>query len=278
MQVSLESLAALATIVGTVLSMLALIQARKWLVMIALSLVSVAIIAGFYARRDRNALKAATITVEGRSIDALNAANLRRTINRTLFIQEVHHTARIEGEDLIIEWTYSGYCRAKQASAIEFTIAAEPVTPFERLDCVAYDLGNDSTMKHEIRPLLVGSDGISKRLSVPFLQQLKSHQAFTVMLKCVLPRAMKVGFGYYTLMLSFAQDRIRRCTVRLIFAGSRPTWVRVYESSPPRPPTLLNNLAPNRQGQGECDYLDMIEDAPGQSARVYAFWREAIQT
>lgn len=274
MQVSLESLAALATIVGTALSLLAVLQARKWLVMIGLPLVGLAIVAGFYARRDRLALNAATITIEGRSIDALNAANLRRKINRTLFIQEVHHTARIEGEDLIIEWTYSGYCRARQASAIEFTIAAEPVTPFERLDCIAHDLGHDSAMKHEIRPLLIGSDGISKRLSVPFLQELKRHQAFAVMLKCTLPRAMKVGFGYYTLTLSFAQDRIRRSTVRLIFVGPKPRWVRVYECSPRKQPVLIKTLAPTRVKEGDSEYLDIVGDTGGQSARVYAFWRD----
>ena len=48
-----------------------------------------------------------------------------------------------EGEDLKIEWIYSGYCRAKRASVMEFSIEAERTVPFDRLDCVAYDLGHD---------------------------------------------------------------------------------------------------------------------------------------
>jgi len=113
MQFSLESLAALATILGTGLSILALIKSRDWLICMSLPLIGVAIIAGLYARKERLAIKSSTVTIEGYSIDTLTAANLKRRVNRSLIIQEAHHTARIEGEDLHIEWTYAGYCRAK---------------------------------------------------------------------------------------------------------------------------------------------------------------------
>jgi hypothetical protein len=274
MPLSLESLAAVATILGTVLSLLALIQARTWLVMIGLPLIGVALITGFYARRERLALKSATITIEGRSIDALNAANLRRHINRNYTIQEIHHTASIDGEDLDVEWTYSGYCRVKQASAFDFTLTAESAIPFERLDCVAFDLTRDAAMKHPIRPLLVGSDGISKRLSVPFLEALTIDQPFTVMLKCTLPNAVKSGPSYYTLRLAFAQDRIPRATVKLVFRGARPNWLRVYECILTKEPRLVRTLNVQREEKGRFEYCDAIDNAPGQSARVYAFWRD----
>jgi hypothetical protein len=276
MPLSLESLAAVATVLGTVLSLLALIQARNWLVMIGLPLIGVALIAGFYGRRERLALKSATITIEGRSIDALNAANLRHHISRTHTIQEIHHTAFIDGEDLRVEWTYSGYCRAKQSSAFEFTLTAESATPFDRLDCVAYDLTRDAAMMHPIRPLLVGSDGISKRLSVPFLEALKTHHPFTIMLKCTLPHAVKRGLSYYTLRLAFAQDRIPRATVKLIFSGTRPDWLRVYECVLYKEPRLVKTLNIQREEKGRFEYCDAIDNAPGQSARVYAFWRDSI--
>lgn len=274
MSISLDSLAAIATILGTAISLLALIQARNWLAMVGLPLIGVALIAGYYARRERLALKSATITIEGRSIDALNAANLRRHINRTHTIQEIRHTALIDGEDLRVEWTYSGYCRAKQASAFEFTLTAESATPFERLDCIAYDLSRDAAMMHAIRPLLVGSDGISKRLSVPFLEPLKIHQPFAIMLKCTLPHAVKRGLSYYTLRLAFAQDRIPRATVQLVFSGTRPNWLRVYECVPHKEPRLLKTLNVQREEKKRFEYCDAIDDAPGQSARVYAFWRD----
>ena len=45
-------------------------------------------------------------------------------------------------------------------------------------------------MVRPIRPLLVGPEGISKKISVPFLEPLKANQAFGVLLKCTLPRCL----------------------------------------------------------------------------------------
>lgn len=276
MQFSLESLAALATIVGTAVSVLALIQSRNWLALTGLPLVCVAIVAGLYAHRERNARKAAAIMIEGQSIDSLNIANLRRRVNRTLMIQEAHHTVRIEGENMKIEWIYSGYCRANAESVMEFSVEAESATSFEDLNCGAYDLGHDPDMTHKISPLLIGTEGLSRKISVPFLEPLRANQPFRMMLKCTLPRCITVGSGYYTATLSFAQNRVRRSTVRLIFAGPVPAWVRVYECSPPRQPTLLKTLTPRTTEQGEHAYEDVVKEAAGQSARVYAFWRDSI--
>ena len=84
-------------------------------------------------------------------------------------------------------------------------------------------------MEHKIQPLLIGADGLSKKISVPFLEPLLAQQPFRVMLRCTLPRCMTLGFAYYTATLSFAQDRIRRASVQLIFIGQKPRWVRVYK-------------------------------------------------
>lgn len=274
MQSSLESLAALATIVGTATSIFAVIQSRSWLVFTSLLFVCLSIVAGLYARKKRLALNAASIEIEGHSIDALNMANLRRRVNRTLVIQEALHTVRIEGEDLQITWQYSGYCTVDRETAIDFSIDSDGITAFENLNCVAFDLVRDPIMTRPIRPLLVGSEGISRKISVPFLEPLKAHDSFTVRLECVLPHCMKLGFGYYTSTLSFAQDRVRRCEVRLIFAGPAPTWLRVYECSAQRRPVLLKTLTPFRQTADSCEYLDVEEERPGQSARIFIFWRE----
>jgi hypothetical protein len=131
-------------------------------------------------------------------------------------------------------------------------------------------------MRHQIQPLLVGSEGISKKVSVPFLEPVEANQSFGVLLKCTLPRCVKRGFGYYTSSLSFAQDRVRHCVVHLIFAGSVPSWVRVYECSPQGPPILINTLAPSVEQPGFHEYVDEVENRKGTSARVYAFWRESV--
>jgi hypothetical protein len=275
MQINLESLVALATVVGTATSIFAVIQSRSWLVFSSLLFVCISIVVGLYARKKRLALNAASTEIEGYSIDSLNIANLKRRVNRTLVIQEAHHTARIEGENLEITWQYSGYCKADRETSIDFSIDSDDSTAFENLDCVAFDLARDPGMVQPIRPMLVGSEGISRKLSVPFLEPLKAHDSFAVLLKCALPRCVKAGFGYYTSTLSFAQDRVRRCEVRLIFAGPMPSWLRVYECSALRKPVLLKTLAPLRQTADSCEYLDVEEERPGRSARIYIFWRNA---
>jgi hypothetical protein len=276
MPFSLETLAALATIFGAVISVLALLQSRAWLVLTGLFLVGVAIAAGLYARRERLARDAASTVIEGYSIDTLNIANLRRRLDRGFVVQEAEHTARIEGEDLKITWTYSGYCRSGRTSAFDFSIDSGAVTAFDDLDCVAYDLGHDPDMVCAIRPLLVGPEGISKKISVPLLEPIDADQPFGVLLKCTLPRCVTAQIGYYTSTLSFAQDRVRRCTIRLEFLGVAPTWMRVYDCSHPRGPVLLKSLTPSRQEPELSEYIDVVDNVPGQSARVYMFWRDSV--
>ncbi len=276
MKFSLESLLALATIVGTATSVLAVVQSRAWLVFMSVLFVCLSIIAGLYARKKRLALIAATTEIEGHSIDSLNIANLKRRVNRTLVIQEAHHTARIEGEDLEITWQYTGYCNAGRETAIDFSIDSDDTTAFENLNCVAFDLVRDPEMVRPIRPLLAGSEGISRKLSVPFLEPLKANDSFVVLLKCILPQCLKAGFGYYTSTLSFTQDRVRRCEVCLIFAGPMPSWLRVYECSTQRRPLLLKTLSPVRKTADSCEYRDVEEERPGQSARIYTFWRDTV--
>ena len=84
-------------------------------------------------------------------------------------------------------------------------------------------------MSREIRPLLAGPEGISKKISVPLLEPVKAHESFGVLLKCTLPRCVTAGAGNYTSTLSFAQGRVRHCTVRLMFVGPAPRWMRVYD-------------------------------------------------
>jgi hypothetical protein len=278
MPYSLETLAALATILGAAISVLALFQSRAWLVLTSLFFVGLAIAAGLYARRERLARDAASTVIEGFSIDSLNMANLRRRLDRDFVVQDADHTARIEGQDLSITWKYSGYCRAAKASAFDFSIDSAAGTSFHELDCVAYDLGHDPGMVHKIRPVLVGPEGISKKISVPFSEPLRANQPFGVLLKCMLPRCITGFTAYYTSTLSFDQDRVRRCTVRLIFAGRAPSWMRVYDCSDQGVPEPLKSLAPTHQQLDLCEYIDVVEDVPGRSARVYIFWRDLVSS
>ena len=276
MQFSLDSLAALATILGTAISILALVQSRAWLLLISFLLVCSSLVIGWYARQKRAVLSSASIVIEGHSIDSLNIANLRRRINRTFTVQKIHHEVRIEAEDMQITWRYSGFCRADQVSSMEFSIDSDEGTPFEQLNCVAFDLGRDPGMAHPIRPILVGTEGISKKVSVPFLETLNANEPFGILLKCTLPRCVKAGFGYYTSTSSFGQSRVPQCTVHLIFIGSKPKWMRVYESAGKTSSRLLKTLAPTSFETDRTEYIDVVSNREGQSARIYAFWRDSI--
>lgn len=263
----------MATIVGTLVSILALVQSQVWLVLTSLLFVVVAIFALIQGRKSRSALQSASMVIEGRSIDSLNIANLRRRVNSSFVIQEAIHEVKIEGTDMEIEWRYTGYCKAESASAMEFSIDSEAATSLEDLNCVAYDLSRDPKKEHPIRPLLIGTGGLSKKISVSFLEPLAANQPFGMSLKCTLPRCLTTGFGYYTSTLSFAQKSVPQHVVKLIFVGTPPEWVRVYENSTDGVATLVKNLRPSRNDGDTREYEDIATDRAGQSARVYAFWR-----
>jgi hypothetical protein len=198
------------------------VQSVNWLAGIGAIFVTGSILALAYGTRQRQLVNRAKFRAEGCSIDCLNMANLRRLLNKSLIVQEVHNTAVICGEDLFIRWQRSGFCQAERESAIEFSIDADSSIPFAELECFAYDLRNDPERRHKIRPLLVGPDGISKKLAVPFLAPVQNQQLFAIELICTLPRCMKPGIDYYTAKLSFAQDRINNYSVELVFEADLP--------------------------------------------------------
>jgi hypothetical protein len=273
MDISTESLASLASIAGTILGILGLIQSYTWLTAIGALLFLISVTALLYARRQRNILVSAAIKVSGRSIDSLNIASLRRRLNRSLVIQEADHLAEIDGEDLSIRWQYAGYCRADRESAIEFSVDADNHVPFDGLACFGYDLRNDPSKAHRIRPILIGPDGISKKVAVPFLEPLTSQQPFKMLLACDLPGCMKGGVEYYTSTMSFDQDTVRRFTMRLVFRHGRPHWLRVYDCNDSGKARLLRDLRPWREGDDFTEYLDSGQDVGARSARIYVFQR-----
>ena len=213
MQYLPETLASLTALLGPIATIIGLIQSRGWLTGIGAALFCISVVAIVYARGQRQRVESGSVEIEGVSIDSVNAANLRRRVNRSFTIQSAEHIATIDGADLDMVWRYGGYCRAKRETVMEFSVDSGNSIPFSGLDCYAYDLKSDPEKKHKIQPLLTGPDGISKKIAVPFLEPLVAQQPFDIMLHCRLPATYKSGVGHYTSTLSFAQDKIRRCTV-----------------------------------------------------------------
>jgi len=159
---------------------------------------------------------------------------------------------------------------------MEFSVDSDNNVPFDDLKCIAYDVLRDPNMRHEISPFLVGPDGNSKKIAVPFLEPLVAQEPFCVLLKCHLPGCMKTGLEYYTSTLSLGQDNVRRSVVRLLFVGRQPEWLRVYECDLSGNATLLKDLKPTRESKELSQYLDIAEGVAAQSARIYLFWRPQL--
>src|SRR5580700_6575451 len=198
MQFPFQTLAAVAALLGPIGTILGLVQSRGWLTALGTVVFAISIIAIIYARRQRLRLDAASVEIEGISIDSVNVANLRRGVNRSLMVQSAEHTITIDGADLEMVWRYAGYCRTRRETAMDFSIDSESNIPFNQLDCFAYDLKFDPEKKHKIEPLLLGPDSISKKIAVPFLEPLAKNQPFDIMLHCRMPGTYKPGIGYYT--------------------------------------------------------------------------------
>ena len=268
-----NSLAFWSSILGTAIGVLGFINSSQWLAVLGLFLIASSIATLLYAERQRERLKLAAVKIEGRSIDSLNIASLGRRLNRSLIVQEADQVATINGEDLVMTWRYSGYCRAPHEAAIELSIDSDNNIPFERLHCYAYDLQHDPYRMHRIRPVLLSADGLSKKIAIPLLHRLSLREPFDVLLTCTLPGCMKSGVEYYTATMSVAQERVPTSTVKLAFLRERPEWVRVYECDPSGATTLLKDLRPSHEAAGLIEYTDQANDVAAQSARIYMFRR-----
>ena len=263
------------SILGTLLGLLGAIQSVSWLSGLGGLMILGSIGAIAYARRQRQLVESAVLKVAGRSVDSLNMAGLRRRFNRSLTIQEAHNTALIDGENLSLNWRCAGYCRATRATEIEFSIDSDNNIPFDELDCFAFDLLHDPKRRHRIRPILIGPDGISKKIAIPFLAPLKVGEPFSVALTCELPGCMKTGVDYYTASLSFDQDDALLYSLRLSFLHEQPGWLRVYEAGPSGVVSLIKDLRPVRAKTDRIEYLDGEQNLPAKSARIYVFSRSA---
>jgi hypothetical protein len=266
-----NELASWASILGTVATVLGLIQSLSWLTAIGLSCIGISVVSLATASRGRRLLRSAAIHLEGFNLDSLNLANLRRRLNRSLVVQRAYHLARIDGQNLSVSWQYDGYCGTDKETSMEFSIDAETHIPFSRLECYAFDLKHDPECLHKIRPLLIGGDGLSKKIAVPFLEPALFQQPFSILLNCTLPGCLGPGVQYYTSTLSFGQPSVHRLAVHLVFVRDRPDWVRVYECNRHGPPTLISDLRPVRDDDEASEYIDIAQNVPGQSTRIYLF-------
>ena len=270
-----ESVGFWATVLGTLVGIFGVLQSYAWIALAGALIVTLSIAVAAYAEAQRSRMKSASVTIGGRSFDSLNIASLRRRLNRSLAIQRVQNVAVIDGDNLSVFWKCSGYCIAGRETALECSIDADTNIPFDQLECYAFDLRRDPRRQHRIHPILVGADGISKKIAIPFLAPLAAREPFSVILRYALPGSMKPGADYYTATLSFEQETIPQYSARLRFLRGHPRWVRLYECRADGDPKLLKDLRPQQAEAGVREYLDNARDVPARTARVYVFERPA---
>lgn len=56
-----------------------------------------------------------------------------------------------------------------------------------------------------------------------------------------------------------------------MFVRSAPNWVRVYELDKRGTPNLVGELRPSKSEGETCEYVEVVENVPGQSIRIYSY-------
>jgi hypothetical protein len=266
-----RNLASCASILGSAIALLGVIQSETYLTLVGIACSGASAAAALFWKRNQPTPDSAPVSIEGLNLDSLVVANLRRRLNKSLVVERALHVAIVDGTDLNIAWQYDGFCRSQRETGIEFSIDSENNVAFDDLDCFAFDLENDPARLHQIRPALVASDGVSKKIRVTFLRPLVFQQRFSVLLQCNLPGCITTGAQYYTCSLSFDQRSIQSASVHLMFVKMRPECVRVYECAKNGVMTLVSEPKPFRDDGATCEYVDMMQNVPGQSVRVYLY-------
>lgn len=272
-----KNLTSLITLLGSSLAVLGVVHSEPWLALLGIACSAASATSALTSPRNQADAHSSGLNIDGLNVDSLHIANARRRLNKSLGVSRAFQVVIVDGADLHLAWQYDGYCRARSERTVEFSIDSENNVPFEELDCFAFDLQNDPGRLQQIRPILVGSDGLSKKISVPFLRPLAIEDRFSVLLNCKLPGCVTSGVQYYTSSLSFDQASVESASVHLIFVRTRPEWVRVYECVKNGHATPLSELRPFRDDGSTCEFVHMAQNVPGQSVRVYLYDMPAVQ-
>lgn len=180
---------------------------------------------------------------------------------------------QIQENDLVLNFEYSGYGK-KEECGLEFSLDSDVNHPFERLVCYGFDLLNDPRKTHKIRPFLLESGGLTKKIKLPFINPLSPGDRFHVRLYCKLPGCIKFGKDYVVSTLSFKDEAgIKNFSTRLEFVKNHPKWVRLYNATSGEP-RLIKDLRPKRLVADSVYYEDNYKCIEAEKYFVYFFERQ----
>ena len=259
-------------VIGILISIYGLIANRQIYILVGLFFFISSVLLALALLQMRKRIKKTHLMIEGQRIDALNAANSARDPNRTLKVQEASHFMQIQKNDLILNFEYSGYGKQEE-SGFEFSLDSDVNYPFESLVCYGFDLIKDPQKTHKIRPFLLESDGLTKKIKLPFINPLSRGERFHVWLYCELPRCIKFGKDYVVSTLSFKDEAdINNFSVKLDFVKNHPKWVRLYDATLGEP-KLIKGLKPKCLVGDSVFYEDNYKNIEAEKHFVYFFER-----
>ena len=262
------------SLIGFLMSIYGLAENRKLYALSGLLFFTSSILLAFKLLSIKKYIKKTNTVIDGRRIDALNVANINRNPNKSLKVQEATHFIKVKGNNLFLRFEYSGYCRDKKGeNGFVFSVDSDVNIPFEKLVCHGFDLINDPSKNHEIRPFLSGSDGLAKIIKLPFNNPVFKGDQFHVALFCELPGCIKFGKYYISATLAFKDDiNIKEFSVKLEFVKNHPKWVRLYDATSGEP-QLIKDLKPKCQKSASVHYEDKYKNIESEKAFIYLFER-----
>ena len=274
MSQAVESIALWSEIIGEVVAVYSMIESHTAKTLLGALFFSTSILLTFRIFNLKKYIKTTNTVIGDKKIDALNVANIVKKVNTSLKIQEATHLIKVHGKNLFLTFEYSGYCKSKEGeSGFVYSIDSDVNIPFEKLTCYGFDLLNDPRRKHKISPLLLGPDGLTKRVGLPFISHLSEGDPFHVVLFCELPGCMKFGKDYVTSTLAFDDDKgIKKFSVKIEFVENHPKWVRLYDATSGEP-RLVKDLKPARTKARSVFYEENYQNIESQKALVYLFER-----
>ncbi|OJW12771.1 hypothetical protein [Mucilaginibacter sp. 44-25] len=219
-------------------------------------------------------LKNVTISIDGKPIMSINQENLNRTVQNDDFkLINTTNTVTIEGKDLDVEFDSKGVRVANNMAGYIYNISGDKFIPFTDLDCYGFDLLQDPNKAHDIKPVLLSQDGLSKQVLVPFLKSVPLQHPYHVYIYWKYPDCMQTGIDYYTCSLSYNDNSATTAqTVKLVFKKPFPKWVRVYEVEKGMT-NQFKALQKHAQNEDCVTYMDEYPNINLKKIIIYLFER-----
>lgn len=203
---------------------------------------------------------------ENINIECGNLVDDLTKINTKIAPTTVIHKYTISGKDLICDYTYKGLIRKNNVATSEYVFSTTNAIPFSEMDCYAIDNTNNEKRK----PSLIGTDGLVKKISVGFSNNLQKEQNFDVFLHINLKGCMSDNKDYIISRLNYAVAHISEYSNEIIFDEWAPHEIHVY---------IMKfgvfkrekTLSPSRENKNI--FYDRIDYNEAVSLRAYVFER-----